>query len=113
MPLRVCNEPGCPELTDGPRCEAHRKQDRKRSDAKRPSPRVRGYDAEHEADRAAYFAAFPICQWHEGCIERATDLDHIDGNPFNRDWSNYRGYCHSHHSRRTARDQKGGWNARA
>lgn len=75
----------------------------------RPSPRTRGYDAQHERDRADYLRMFPICQWHEGCITPATELDHIDGDPFNRDWGNYRGYCKSHHSQRTAQDQPGGF----
>jgi 5-methylcytosine-specific restriction protein A len=75
----------------------------------RPSARARGYDSQHRKDRKAYLAAFPICQWHEGCTSTATELDHIDGDPFNRSWSNYRGYCKSHHSQRTARDQPGGF----
>ena len=82
----------------------HRVKDR------RPSSWKRGYNAQHKQDREDYFRFFPICQWSEGCVEEATELDHIDGNPENRDWGNYRGYCKSHHSKRTARDQPGGWN---
>lgn len=110
--MRVCSVPGCPVLVNGAgKCAKHKREARRASDAKRPSPRARGYDRKHEKDRLAYFAAFPICQDPSGCINQATDLDHIDGNPFNRDWSNYRGLCSKHHKQRTARDQPGGWNA--
>jgi hypothetical protein len=46
-------------------------------------------------------------------VARATDVDHIDGRgpkgPRGHDWSNLRALCHSHHSKRTARDQPGGF----
>lgn len=113
--MRVCNVPGCPELAEGSKCEAHRKAARKANDAKRPSARERGYDAEWERTRRAFLRAHPICMDESGCIERATDVDHIDGRgpngPRGHDWSNLRSMCHGHHSRRTARDQAGGWNA--
>ena len=47
------------------------------------------------------------------CDAPATDVDHIDGlgpqGPAGHDPANLRGYCHPHHSARTARDQPGGW----
>lgn len=62
----------------------------------------------------AYLLAHPICEDPVGCIEPATDVDHIDGlgpnGPRGHDWDNLRSSCHSHHSKRTARDQPGGWN---
>jgi hypothetical protein len=39
------------------------------------------------------------------CPERATDVDHIDGNSRNNSPSNLRALCHKCHSRRTAREQ--------
>jgi 5-methylcytosine-specific restriction protein A len=110
--VKVCAQPSCPTLTRTTYCRKHTRDKRRASDRRRPNARQRGYDSEHRRDREAYFRAFPICQWEEGCIAPATDLDHIDGNPFNRSWENYRGYCRSHHSQRTARDQPGGWNQR-
>jgi hypothetical protein len=86
-----------------PRPHKHRVKDT------RPSAAKRGYGKQHQEDRRLYLLYFPICQWEEGCLERATQLDHIDGNPENRDWGNYRGYCMSHHAKRTARDQPGGF----
>lgn len=84
----------------------HRVKDR------RPSAWKRGYNGQHRRDRDEFLRAFPICQWEEGCIKPAVHLDHIDGDPLNRDWGNYRGYCAGHHARRTARDQPGGFNVR-
>jgi len=80
----------------------------------RPSASERGYDAKWAKTRAAFIAANPICG-EVGCMEGTTDVDHIDGlgprGPRGHDPTNLRGYCHSHHSQRTARDQPGGWNA--
>jgi len=114
--VRVCSEPGCPELTRSGKCEAHRKAARKVSDAKRPSSSERGYDAKWRRTRAEYLARYPDCE-EPGCNELATDVDHIDGQgpngPRGHDWSNLRSLCHPHHSKRTAMDQPGGFNPRA
>lgn len=109
MTLRVCATAGCASLTTSTRCDKCARDKRRREDRRRPSSRQRGYTAQHERDRRAFLAAHPVCQWHEGCLAPATVLDHIDGNPHNRDPSNYRGYCAHHHGQRTARDQPGGW----
>ena len=111
MSLRPCATSGCPTLTRSTYCDPCRRAKRRASDRHRPSASARGYDAKHRRDRKAYFAVYPVCQWEEGCIEPAVDLDHIDGDTANRDWSNYRGLCSYHHKVRTARDQPGGWNA--
>lgn len=112
--LKTCAEPRCPTLVAKGEtyCRPHFLGRRRAADAKRPSASARGYDSRHRADREAFFRLHPICQDASGCIERATDLDHIDGNPFNRDWENYRALCSYHHKVRTARDQPGGWNRR-
>lgn len=47
MPLTVCTEPGCPELTDRTRCPAHRRQ-RERA---RGTRQQRGYDADYDRMR--------------------------------------------------------------
>lgn len=111
--LRPCSEPGCPELVRGGKCEVHRLLDRKRSDRRRPGPRDRGYDTRWERTQAAYLAAHPYCEDEEGCIEPATDVHHLDGlgplGPRGHDWDNLQSLCHPHHSKRTARDQPGGW----
>lgn len=119
MGLKVCNvtHVRCPELTDHPsgKCETHRLEAKRVSDAGRPSARARGYDAQHEADRDAYLHAHPICEDPEGCDQPSTVLDHVDGlgpnGPRGHDPSNWRALCATHHNRRTARDQPGGWHS--
>lgn len=111
MALRPCIEPGCPQLTSGTRCERHRKAKRRTEDKRRPSARERGYDAQWQRVRAGYLYLHPYCEDESGCLERATDVDHIDGlgpkGPNGYDHANLRALCHSHHSKRTARDQGG------
>jgi 5-methylcytosine-specific restriction protein A len=79
---------------------------------KRPTRAELGYDQRWIRIRAQYLKHNPHCQ-HPGCTEPATQVDHIkakrDGGTDK--WNNLRGYCHSHHSKRTARDQPGGWHA--
>ncbi len=106
--LSTCVVKGCPTLTRDSKCPEHRRE----ADRKRGTASERGYGYEWRKIRKAYLERHPICQDREGCIAPATDVDHIDGEgPFgdNSD-ENLRALCHSHHSRRTARDQKGGWN---
>ncbi|HKV14528.1 MAG TPA: AAA family ATPase [Reyranella sp.] len=58
--------------------------------------------------RRAYLRAFPVCSV-EGCGEPATDVDHVlsvqDRPDLRLDPSNFRSFCHPHHSQRTAREQ--------
>ena len=111
--MRVCAEPGCPALTEHTRCDTHRKAKRRAEDARRPNARQRGYDQKWNRTRRAYLAAFPICQWHEGCINPATDVHHLDGKgpraAKGHDWMNLQALCHQHHSITTAREQPGGF----
>lgn len=84
-------------------------RDRKRAiDAQRPGPRQRGYDSEWERGRAEYLAEHPYCS-RFGCREPAVDVDHIKSIRDRPDLrlvrSNWRGYCRSHHSSRTAKEQ--------
>jgi 5-methylcytosine-specific restriction protein A len=111
-PARPCTWHGCAALVDdGGRCPAHRRE----AEQVRGSAARRGYGKQWRDTRIAYLAAHPWCA-HLGCINPATDVDHIDGlgplAPRGHDWANLRALCHPHHSQRTARDQPGGWNAR-
>lgn len=114
MTLRVCATPGCPELTDSTRCQAHTKAKRRREDKRRPSARQRGYDSKWQRTRAAYLRSHPVCEDPEGCIERATDVHHLDGlgpkGARGHDEANLLALCHEHHSRITATEQPGGFN---
>ncbi len=115
MALRICVEPGCPELTDSTRCERHRKAKRRAQDRRRPTANARGYDARWQRTRAEHLRLHPMCMDPEGCIQPATDVDHIDGlgplGPRGHDHENLRSLCAHHHHVRTAKDQPGGWNA--
>ena len=106
--LAPCAVHGCPELTRQHKCAKHRAE----SEAKRGTATERGYGTEWKQIRASYLERHPYCQDPEGCIARATDVHHLDGEgPFgdNSD-SNLEGLCHTHHSQRTAAEQPGGWN---
>jgi 5-methylcytosine-specific restriction protein A len=98
----------------GGKCERHRLEAQRDSDARRPSARERGYDERWAATRKAFLLEHPYCEDESGCDMPAVDVDHIDGQgPLGRrghDHINLRALCKSHHSQRTARDQPGGWN---
>lgn len=111
----VCTTPGCPNLTPAGRCDTCRRDARRDSDTRRPNARARGYDARWQRTRAAYLALHPTCECdNPDCREPATNVDHVDGlgprGPRGHDPSNLRALSHACHSRRTARDQPGGWN---
>jgi 5-methylcytosine-specific restriction protein A len=71
-------------------------------DRTRGSAASRGYDAKWRVVRAAHLKRYPACVW---CADRATEVDHIDGNARNNVAANLRSACKPCHSRRTARDQ--------
>lgn len=105
---RPCNDCGAPTHTSRcPPCEARYQQ---RIDQRRPSASARGYDARWQRTRRRYLREHPTCVV---CGQPATDVDHIDGlgphGPRGHDPTNLRSLCHPCHSRRTARDQPGGW----
>jgi 5-methylcytosine-specific restriction protein A len=109
-PPAPCLTPGCPELVASGRCPEHtaaHRRDRDRAyDARRPTAAGRGYDAGWRRVRGAYLKAHPRCET-PGCLEPATEVDHLDGVGPRGDnrWTNLRALCHAHHSSRTARDQ--------
>jgi len=121
MTLRVCAEPGCPLLTPNTRCLEHAKAKRRESAARRPAtPEQQMYKGIGTRGRAwrqvrqHYLEQHPICQWHEGCLAPAVHVHHIDGDPLGPnglDPLNLEGLCQPHHSRKTAKQQPGGWHA--
>lgn len=116
MAKRVCNVPGCPELTDHGRCtKCERTADKQRGTATE-----RGYNGKgHAAFRYQVLARDPICV--ECRTKRATVADHyprsrrelvaLGLNPNDPQYG--RGLCFVCHSRETAQHQPGGWNAHA
>lgn len=109
---RVCNVAGCAAVVDvgTNRCLEHARQ----ADQARGTATQRGYDRRWQRTRRRHLRDHPLCS-EPGCRRVATDVDHIDGQgplgPRGHDPGNLRSYCHSHHSKRTARDQPGGWQA--
>lgn len=109
---RVCTVAGCPEFTQGGRCDAHRAA----AESKRGTARQRGYDRGHEQQfRPAVLARDPVCVL---CKQRPSQ--HADHYPLSRrelveqgedpnDPRNGRGLCGPCHSSETARHQPGGW----
>jgi 5-methylcytosine-specific restriction enzyme A len=77
-------------------------------DKSRASSKERGYDDAWRKLRARFLDRNPICA-ALGCRELATEVDHIysvhDRPELRLAEFNLRGYCKSHHSARTAREQ--------
>ena len=110
--LGTCSVDGCPELTRERYCERHQAEADRASDARRPSARERGYDAQHERERRRYLAAHPTCE-HPGCTDPSEVLDHIDGlgpnGPRGHDPANWQALCGPHHRAKTNLEDGGGW----
>jgi len=86
---RVCNWPGCPTISDTPRCPTHTRE----ADQARGSRQLRGYGADHDRERKrllplAYGTPCRYCgrlMWpHENLA-----LDHTE------DRTAYRGIVHA------------------
>lgn len=107
-PRSLCPEPGCPELTDGGRCERHKKTRERR----RGSSAKRGYGAAHRAMRKRVLREEPICRI---CRRRPSSIaDHIvpreAGGSDERE--NYQGACKPCHDAKTRREDGGGGRVR-
>lgn len=89
--MKVCLEPGCPKVQPEPRCPAHRRD----REQQRGTRQHRGYDAEHDRQRAKWaplVATGNVKCWRCGdyiAASAAWDLGHDD-----RDRSTYRGPEH-------------------
>lgn len=112
-PRVACSVPGCPELTSGGRCEAHRAQDW----AIRRERGAGQYGATRwQRVRKAFLYRNPWCVL---CMAQATVADHY---PLSRREliargvdpdtpSRLRPLCTPCHNKETARHQPGGWAA--
>lgn len=123
--LKVCSQPGCPELTASGRCAEHERQ----ADRARGSRHERGYGKAHEARfRRGVLTAHPICQCtnagpHDHASRCYRASEHADHWPLDRrtlvlqgrdanDPRYGRGLCARCHAGETAVNQPGGWNIR-
>lgn len=77
------------------------------ADRRRGSAASRGYDARWRKIRASVLAEEPLCRMckAKGFVTAASEVDHIDGDAWNRKRDNLRPLCKPCHSSRTARDQ--------
>lgn len=92
MSLRVCGVPGCGALSDKPKCREHRQQ----AEQQRGSRQARGYDAEHDARRAAdapLVATGRVKCWR--CGDYITAGQQWDEGHDDRDRTVYRGPEHA------------------
>ena len=103
--VRPCSIPGCPELTSGGPCAAHRRV----RDVLRGKTAERGYDAVWRRLRTAKLAADPFCELMILCAGRiATEVHHVHPirtHPELRlEWSNLQSACKPCHSAKTMRN---------
>lgn len=113
--LRVCSQPGCPELCAAGRCDSHRRE----ADRVRGTAVERGYGTAHRVFRRAVLRRDPICVM-PNCWRPSEHADHwpmslrelrdAGLNPYEP--SRGRGLCQPCHAKSTAKLQPGGWNAR-
>lgn len=100
-PKRPCRHPGCPNLSDGVYCEAHRKL------YARENASERGYDSKWRSARALFLKKNPLCVKcrEKGKLTPATVVDHIiphRGDPvLFWDRSNWQPLCKDCHDHKT------------
>ena len=98
MAKRVCNQTGCPRLTDGPRCDEHA----------RPNANARGYDAAHQREsrrwKAKVRAGELVLCWR--CEQPITDPDDCDLGHDDLDRTITRGPEHARACNRSAAGKK-------
>lgn len=123
---QVCPIPSCPVLTDGGRCDDHKRQ----ADQQRGSAAQRGYGGKTWANsRNAVLRRDPVCvcedqgHGHDGraCGKPSTVADHYPherkdllaaGVPDPDAPHRMRGVCGGCHAKKTGATRPGGWNAR-
>lgn len=108
-PLRPCSFPGCPELVESGRCEAHQAT----TGWVRDRGRQRLYDRRWQRFRAAFLAEHPFCAACErvGITTPAEHVDHViphkgDSAAFWR--GPFQALCARCHSRKTLEEMREG-----
>ncbi|MDA8212174.1 MAG: HNH endonuclease [Clostridia bacterium] len=112
-PLRPCNKPGCPNLTQSRYCEQHAKQEARRYEQERGTAHERGYGSRWRRYREHYLRQHPLCA---ECLKvdkvvPATEVDHKISHKGDHklfwDPNNHQSLCKSCHSRKTVREDGG------
>lgn len=107
---KFCKKVGCNKLTTTGNCEDHPKQV---YDRQRGTSAERGYDHIWRRERKKFLKQNPLCIdcYAVGKLIEATDVDHEIPHRGDKklfwDKDNWRARCHSHHSRKTAREDGG------
>lgn len=98
-PKKPCSYPGCPKLTDGGRCEKHKKQQRRADDEKRGTAVERGYDATWAKIRIIKLNNDPLCErcQAKGIDRAAVLVHHKDRDPKNNRVENHESLCDQCH----------------
>ena len=72
---KICQSPGCSNLSSGAYCEEHKRIKRQHDD--RESAYKRGYDRKWQAVRKSYLSKYPLCEMCEANgITKIADLVH-------------------------------------
>ena len=104
-PKRPCSHPGCPALVDSGKCPEHSRQ----YERDRGTSTARGYGRLHRKIREIVMREEPLCRecLKIGRVTPSYEMDHIDGDAFNRARSNLQMLCKACHARKTIREQGG------
>ena len=106
--MRVCAEPGCPNIVEKGRCEAHQRATRTVQRRFYAGTKGISYGRRWRSARVAFLALQPLCVacQAKGYITPATDVDHIEPHrgDYERFWdhTNWQPLCHACHSSKTA-----------
>lgn len=114
-PKKICPHPGCRTLTEGGRCERHRRRAaQQRREQPRPKTSERGYGSRWQTWSKAFRQQHPLCAECErnGRIAAAECVDHIKPHEGDEallfDWNNLQSLCWSCHARKTRREAQHG-----
>lgn len=109
-PKRPCSHPGCRELTDKGKCEAHQVQQRQQSQSRRDNAHLHLYSTQWKKVRAIVLRGKPLCVecGKLGRLTIATVCDHIIPHKGDMglfyDYGNLQGLCTHCHAVKTATD---------
>lgn len=112
-PLRPCRHPGCCELVSEGYCDAHRPRGDRRSEESQSWRWLYFTDEWRDELRPTQLMCEPFCREcaKRGLRVKATDVDHIVDHKGDlalfRDPANLESLCHSCHSRKTMRENRG------
>lgn len=105
-PKKPCNQPACHELTNETYCQQHKRD----YDRKRGTAAERGYDWRWNKYSRWYRMNNPICvMCRNGPSQHTDHIKAVAGpdDPLFWNPSNHQALCHSCHSRKTVKEDRG------